>query len=71
MDDERDLAMHPVCLDFSIFDDGPVVVDVDILDVVDGFGGLSEDLFGGVFQRVSLGENFDRLGYGHGRSRVG
>ncbi len=69
-DHEGDLAVDAIRLNFSILDDGPVVVDVDVFDVVDGFRRLPKNFLGGLFERIALSEDFDCLGYRHKQVRM-
>lgn len=58
-DYEGDFGVDPIGLNFSIFDDGSVVIDVHVFNSADGFRGLSDGFFRGSLQGITLGENLN------------
>lgn len=60
--DERNLGVDPIPVNLAIFYQGPVVVYVQMANVIDGLGGVLVGVFRGFFNGVSFGEDLDGFG---------
>lgn len=62
MHEEGHLGVDAVAVDLAVLDECPVVVDVNVADVIHRLGSVLVGVFGCFFDGVSFGEDFNSLG---------